>query len=121
MDKLVFFVDDDRMIINLVEYTLKNRSGYSIKTFTSGEDCLSNLSLNPDIIVLDHVFEGQDLSGIDILKEIRKRDIQIPVIILTSQDDAETKKQFRINGANYFIPKNDYFVDDLMEKIDSEL
>ena len=40
--KLVFFVDDDKMIINLLEYTFKSRQGIEVKTFFSGEECLEN-------------------------------------------------------------------------------
>ena len=121
MEKLVFFVDDDKMILNLLEYTLNNRPGYTIKTFDSGVDCLSNMFLKPDVIVLDYIFKGQKMTGLDILKEIRNNDKDIPVIILTSQDDNDVKDEFQRFGANYFIPKNDFFVDALMEKIDAEI
>ena len=104
MEKLVFFVDDDKMILNLLEYTLNNRPGYTIKTFDSGVDCLSNMFLKPDVIVLDY-----------------NNDKDIPVIILTSQDYNDVKDEFQRFGANYFIPKNDFFVDALMEKIDAEI
>ena len=52
-NKLIFFVDDDKMILHLLEYVFHNMENYTFKTFTSGEDCLNNIGMNPDVIVLD--------------------------------------------------------------------
>ena len=54
--RLIFFVDDDKLILNLMEYVFQSKNGYRIRTFSSGEDCLSNLNLNPDLIILDYYF-----------------------------------------------------------------
>ena len=120
MEKLVFFVDDDKMILNLLEYTLKNRGDYDVRTFYSGEECIKNLGLKPDLIVLDHIFKTdgtEKMSGMDILHEIRKIDKSLSVIILTSLDDEKLAGEFLANGAVKYIPKNDYFIDTLMDAI----
>lgn len=121
MKKLIFFVDDDKMILNLIEYTLNNREDYDIRTFQNGEDCLKDIDTNPDLIVLDHYFEEKTekfLTGLDILKEIKKVASKIPVIILSNHEDEDLMKEYIKNGANRFIPKNDYFIDTLMEAFD---
>jgi len=123
MEKLVFFVDDDKMILNLLEYTLKNRRDYDVRTFLSGEDCLKHLEMKPDLIVLDHIFKpnGSDnLSGMDTLHEIRRVDKFLPVVILTSMEDDKLADEFMANGAVKYIPKNDYFIDILMDAIDQQ-
>jgi two-component system, OmpR family, response regulator len=120
MEKLVFFVDDDKMILNLLEYTLKNRGDYDVRTFYSGEECIKNLGLKPDLIVLDHIFKAdgtEKMSGMDILHEIRKIDNSLSVIILTSLEDEKLAGEFLANGAVKYIPKNDYFIDTLMDAI----
>jgi two-component system OmpR family response regulator len=124
MGKLVFFVDDDKMILNLLEYTLKNRQDYDVKTFFTGEECIENLGLKPDLIVLDHLFKSNGKSsknGLEILKEIKHIDKNLPVIILTSQEDEKLAEEFISNGAEKFIPKNDYFIDALMETIEKQI
>lgn len=124
MSKLVFFVDDDKMILNLLEYTLNNREDFEVKTFQSGEDCIDNLSMDPDLIILDHVFkstEANPLNGLQTLRKIRMTNTEVPVVILSSQDDEDLKTRFMESGANLYIPKNDYFIDVLMETIDKEL
>jgi len=124
MGKLVFFVDDDKMILNLLEYTLKNRQDYDVKTFFSGEECLSHLGLNPDLIVLDHTFKSNGKaikSGLEVLREIKLLNNKLPVIILTSHEDQKLADEFILSGAAKFIPKNDYFIDALMETIEKEI
>ncbi|MCF8379256.1 MAG: response regulator [Bacteroidales bacterium] len=123
MSKLIFFVDDDKMILNFVEYTLNNRGTYDIRTYQSGEDCLKNLNLKPDLIVLDHYLERSSdkySTGFEILLEIKKLAPKTPIIILSSQDDKELIDNYLKSGASQYIPKNDYFIDILMESFDKE-
>lgn len=120
-EKLIFIVDDDKVILNLLEYTFKSREGYEVKTFSSGEDCLAHLELNPDIIVLDHMFylQGEKkMSGLDTLIELKKRLKDVPVIVLSGQDDTLVVKEFITNGAMKYIPKEDYFIDALVESVE---
>ena len=55
MSKTIFFVDDDKMILNLLEYTFQSRQDYQVITFQTGEECLENLDQKPRLIVLDHI------------------------------------------------------------------
>ena len=120
-DKLIFIVDDDKVILNLLEYTFKSREGYNVRTFDSGEDCLNNLHLNPDLIVLDHLFYLRGingLSGLETLKELRIKCPDVPVIILSGQEDLTLIREFIKNGAVKYIPKADYFIDVLVESVE---
>jgi DNA-binding NtrC family response regulator len=120
-DKLIFVVDDDRVILNLLEYTFKSREGYHVKTFMSGEECLEHIDQLPDLIVLDHLFylEGKEsMSGLDTLKRLRKLNVKAPVIILSGQEDITLIKEFIHNGAIKYIPKEDYFVDVLLDSVE---
>lgn len=123
-ENLIFFVDDDKMILNLLEYTIKNRHNYNVKSFYSGEECLANLSENPSLIVLDHYFskigDGK-LTGIETLEKIKTVSPKIPVIILSSQEDKALIPLYFLKGASRYISKDDYFVDSLMDAIDEEL
>jgi CheY-like chemotaxis protein len=121
MERLVFFVDDDKMILNLMEYTLKSREGYDIKTFLSGEECLENLNLKPDMIVLDYFFRANRedfMDGLEILSKIRERSPDIPVIVLSGQDDKTIREKFFKLGVTEYILKNDFFVDALIDSIE---
>lgn len=122
-NKLVFFVDDDKMILNLLEYTFKSRAGIQVKTFFSGEECLENLHLKPDLVVLDHLFpeDTGQMSGLDVIKEMRKADKDVSIIVLSSQQDENLIPEFLKVGAKQYISKDDYFIDALIESIDAEV
>lgn len=123
-EKLIFFVDDDKMIINLLEYTVKSKIPHKVKTFSSGEDCLANIDLNPDLIILDHILSTTDkeaLTGMDTLKEIVKIKPEIPIIMLSGQEDKSLVSKFIKNGAKKYIQKNEFFIDSLLEEIQQEL
>src|SRR5208283_3167012 len=120
-EKLIFVVDDDKVILNLLEYTFKSREGYKVRTFMSGEECLEHMDQEPDLIVLDHLFylEGKEsMSGLDTLKTLRKINVNVPVIILSGQEDLSLVKEFIGNGAVKYIPKEEYFVDVLIESVE---
>lgn len=120
-EKLIFVVDDDKVILNLLEYTFKSRDGYKVRTFMSGEECLQHLDQEPDLIVLDHLFyfEGKEsMSGLETLKTLRRINVNVPVIILSGQGDLTLVKEFIGNGAIKYIPKEEYFVDVLIESVE---
>jgi len=112
------------MIINLLEYTFQNRHRYQIKSFISGEDCLEAMDLNPDLIVLDYQMSSYDeerMDGLETLNEIRKKDPNLPVIVLTGNGSDELYLEFKNTGAVGYLTKDDYFVDSLMEQINEVL
>jgi DNA-binding NtrC family response regulator len=121
MSKLIFFVDDDRMIINLLEYTFQNRQQYDVKSFESGEACVQSLHMKPDLVVLDHQLAGageKKMNGIETLEKIMDYDGKIPVIILTGFGTDDLYHRFIKKGAKRFLTKDDYFIDSLIDTID---
>ena len=124
MNKLIFFVDDDKMIINLLEYTFQSREQYDVRTFHSGEACLDAMNLNPDLIVLDHILEGDgkaNLNGMGTLDKIKEINKDVPVIVLTGYGNDELLAEFMEKGAARFLTKDDYFIDSLIETIQEVL
>ena len=122
MDRLIFFVDDDKMMLNLMEYTFKCREGFEVKSFFSGEECLKHLHLNPKLIVLDY-YMGTDeegaMTGLDTLRKINSLNKNVPVIILSREKDEDTIAEFKKEGAMRYVVKDDYFIDTLIEAIET--
>ncbi|PID92238.1 MAG: hypothetical protein CSA96_04345 [Bacteroidetes bacterium] len=124
MGKLIFFIDDDKMILNLLEYTLQARQDYNVVSYMTGEACLENLDKNPQLIVLDHVLGGEHegkMNGLETLKQIRKVNKEVPVVILTGHNDDTLLTEFMENGANRYLTKDDFFIDSLIETISQVL
>jgi CheY-like chemotaxis protein len=55
--KNIFIVDDDEMQSSMLQDYLSKYSTFNVHIFTSGEDCIKNLELNPDVIFLDYNFD----------------------------------------------------------------
>lgn len=122
--KLIFFVDDEKVILNLLEYTFSSRDGYEVKTFSSGEECVQHLEMKPDLIVLDHMLASKndsDWTGLDVLKKIRARFADIPVFILSGNQEETLIEDYYSNGATKYITKNSFFIDSLIDEIKKEL
>ena len=115
-DKLIFFVDDEPMFINLMEYTFKCRSGYDVKTFGSGEECLESMYLNPDLVVVDFFLScAESLTGIDLVKKIKKTNPATLLIFLSGNDDKAVINEAKALGVEQYILKDGYFIDNLIE------
>jgi len=121
MDKLIFFVDDDKMMLNLMEYTFKCREGFEVKSYFSGEECIRNLDLKPQLIVLDYYLgsDGENaMSGLDTMRKINSINKKIPVIILSREKDRGTIEKFIEEGAMKYVVKDHFFIDTLIETIE---
>jgi len=122
-NKLIFFVDDEKMILNLVEYVFNTSDEYDVKTYDSGEACLENLTLNPELIVLDQNFLSHPgmISGMDTLKKIKEYNPAIKVVMLTAQGNQELVDEFIKAGATKYLTKDKHFIDSLMAVIKEAL
>jgi two-component system alkaline phosphatase synthesis response regulator PhoP len=84
---LIFAVDDEDSILNLVEYNLR-RDGFDVESFKTGEQFLVRLkNKQPDLIILDLMLPGID--GLDVCKLLKKDTLlaKIPVIMLTAKSE----------------------------------
>jgi DNA-binding NtrC family response regulator len=80
-----FIVDDDVFCAKMHEQYLLNLNYSNIKCFSNGNDCLNNLNQNPDIIFLDHNMDG--ITGLEVLKKIKRYNPSIYVIIVSGQQN----------------------------------
>ena len=121
-EKLIFFVDDEPMFINLMEYTFKCKSGYRIRTFNSGEECIKCMDMNPDLVIVDFFLQGADpqMTGLNVLKKIKEINPTTLIVFLSGNDDEATINEAMTAGAKRYILKNGYFIDNLIECV-SEL
>ncbi|MCW5924103.1 MAG: response regulator [Saprospiraceae bacterium] len=104
----IFVVDDDNMYAAMLADHLEAQ-GYSVKTFSTGEQCLENLDENPYLIILDYYLDSEvpgAKNGLEILKEIKKTDEDIKVIMLSSQEHYGVALQTIAKGAIYYVIKD---------------
>lgn len=108
--KLIFLVDDDPLYLKFLEIDFSENNQYEIKTFATGELCLENISLNPDVVVLDYHLNSVDetaINGLQTLDLIKKEKPELPIIILSSQDKIEVAVNCMKHKAFDYIVKSE--------------
>jgi DNA-binding NarL/FixJ family response regulator len=117
--KHIFIVEDNELYSMMLDYILTKDSIYQFVRFNSGEECIKNLYLNPDIIILDYGLPG--LNGYETLLAIKKHNSHTHVIILSNNTDNKIKKKLLKAGADDFVLKQDHGETQIIEKIESLL
>lgn len=108
----VFLVDDDKMYLELLSDQLKQhlKMKHIIKSFSTGEECLENLDENPDMVVLDYYLNKDNpkaKNGVEILQDIKKKNPNIEVIMLSGQDKIEVAVNAVKHGAFEYVVKSE--------------
>lgn len=101
----ILVVDDSSMILSFMRRILDKT--YTVKTATSGEECLEAVKVSmPNLILLDMHMTGID--GLETLGRLKasRETSEIPVIILTGDQHSETEIKCLRDGAVDFISKN---------------
>ena len=101
----VFITDDDIFSLNVHEQYLKNIGISDINLFLNGVECLNNLSLNPDIIFIDHNMDI--LNGFETLKKIKRVNPNIFVVMVSAQENMNTAIEALKYGAFDYIIKGE--------------
>lgn len=110
----IFLVDDDALFLKSLEIEFLQNGDFIVETFATGELCIENLSNNPDIIILDYHLDGIDknaMNGLETLDKIKEFNVDIPVIILSSQDKIEVAVNcMHHKAADYVVKSETAFV-----------
>lgn len=102
---MIYCVEDDRSIRELITYTLKI-SGFEAEGFENAKDFFAALEKTaPELILLDIMLEGKD--GLQILKELKENDRfrNIPVIMATARTSEFDKVIGLDSGADDYLSK----------------
>jgi CheY-like chemotaxis protein len=118
--KLIFVVDDDPFINMLVTKRFSSEC-YHFERFGYGEECLSALHKNPDLIILDYCFinsEHEVMNGMEVFDRIKELKPDIPVIMLSGQEKGEIVLDFARKGIDDYIIKDINLINNLNVAID---
>lgn len=112
---LAFIVEDSEMYALMLEHKLSKEVGFCIRKFSTGEECVSNLHLNPDLIILDYNLPG--INGLETLKRIKKAKLDLPVLVISAQQDLKIAINMFGEGALDYITKDQETVFELNKAI----
>jgi DNA-binding response OmpR family regulator len=120
MKKLVFIIDDDPVYLNFMKGHFKQMAEFETQVYLSGKDAIKALDdTKPFLIILDHLFlNDPDNTGLEYLKEIRKKTSRIPVIYITSIDEQILRSKTAKMKVVDYILKDDAFLIHLRTALD---
>jgi two-component system, OmpR family, response regulator len=99
----ILVVEDDLAMADLLRRAL-TREGYAVDAVESGEDGLWSASENTyDAVVLDVMIPPPD--GIALVRELRRRDRGVPVLMLSARDEVADRVAGLAAGADDYLPK----------------
>ncbi|MBU1370247.1 MAG: sigma-54 dependent transcriptional regulator [Bacteroidetes bacterium] len=102
----IFIVEDDMLYGEMLRHHLALNPDNEVHLYNNGEECLKNLYREPSMVSLDYSLP--DMSGLDVMRRIKKEHPEIPVIIVSGQEDISTAVTLLREGAyDYFVKDDD--------------
>ena len=111
----IFIVEDDYLYQRMIKYVMELNPDHEVYLFATGEECLQQLHLQPDIISLDYSLP--DITGEEVLEKIKAYNEEILVLILSGQQDIATAVKLLKKGAYDYIIKDEETKDRLLNAI----
>ena len=123
---ILFVVDDDDTSIFILRKYIDRKKQFVIHTFDSGEECVENLHLNPEIMVLDYYLtqSGSRMNGKDVVAAVKNSGKHPRIVMLSGQEDGrivlelinEGVRDYVIKGENAFAELDEILNDFLHER-----
>jgi two-component system, NtrC family, response regulator PilR len=99
----VLVVDDEEVIRDVLENLLE-REGWKVTVAENAAEALDSFENEPfDVVLLDLMLP--DRSGLDVLRDMRRRDPDAVIVIVTAYSSIEGAIQAMREGAFHYIPK----------------
>jgi two-component system, NtrC family, response regulator AtoC len=102
----IYVVEDNDWYNRLLVHTLSLNPDYEVKGFLNGRDFINHLHEPPDIVTLD--YRLPDISGTELLKQLKQEHPEIQVILISEQEDINTVVELlKLGAKDYIIKSND--------------
>lgn len=112
----ILIIEDDERILGFLKRGLEGE-GHAVDLALNGEAGLGFVKMRSyDVILLDVYLPEMD--GIGVCKELRRRRMRTPVLMMTAKDSPEVQQEAVRAGVNDYLPKPFSF-ELLLAKIDA--
>ncbi|HEY6162444.1 MAG TPA: response regulator [Bacteroidia bacterium] len=112
----IFIVEDNEKYSMMLDYVLSKDNNYRFIRLSSGEDCIKNLHLDPDIIILDYGLPG--MNGYETLLNIKTIKPNVHVITLTNNTDHILEVKLKAAGSDHHVFKQGHGERQVIEKVE---
>lgn len=113
----IFIVEDEVWYREILEYHLSLNPNCEVFSFATGKDCLNNLHKKPSVYVLDYSLP--DITGKLLLKKLKAHNPDIPIIIVSGQEEIAIAVELLKDGAYDYIIKDNETKNRLWDCINS--
>ncbi len=109
MAKKILLVDDETDFLDIMGERIRSW-GYEVILVSNGKEAIEAIRRKePEIVILDYLMPEMD--GIDTLKQIRRIDKDIPVIMFTAYPEMKAIDGTEKLGVSAFVPKLSVYTD----------
>lgn len=99
----VAIVDDDAAVRSALSRLLE-ASDIRTRSYESARDFLDSLaSETPGCLIVD--FQMPEMTGLELLEQLSRSGVSIPIIVITAHGDAELRRRCLAAGAAAYLPK----------------
>ena len=100
---LILLVEDDHSIAQALQLAL-HKQGYSVNTVGTGKAALLAIETEPpDLAIFD--LGLPDMDGLAVLRQVRSRNVDLPVLLLTARASLDDKVAGLDSGADDYLAK----------------
>ena len=112
----LLIVEDDRTVGRFLQRGLEEHR-HNVDLVDNGDDGLDRGTLGSyDVVILDLRLPG--VSGLEVLRTLRDRGVETPVLVLTAQDALESKVQALRDGADDYVTKP-FALEEILARVDA--
>ena len=112
----LLIVEDDRTVGRFLQRGLEEHR-HNVDLVDNGDDGLDRGTHGSyDVVILDLRLPG--VSGLEVLRTLRDRGVETPVLVLTAQDALESKVQALRDGADDYVTKP-FALEEIMARVDA--
>ncbi|MGZ3899374.1 MAG: response regulator [Bacteroidia bacterium] len=102
----IFVVENDNIFVKMLDYIFSKDIVFKFYDFKSEEDCIENLDLKPDVIILDHALSGA-MNDSEAIRRVKKKNSRIYIIVLLESRDEKLASKLLNAGASDYVFKED--------------
>ncbi len=113
----ILVVDDDPLVRDMLAMILSD-GGYAVKTAENGLEAVTKLQSGSDIEVIISDMNMPEMDGNALIREIRKNDEDIPIIILTGNNEISVAVEAIRNGASEYLLKDENIQDTVILSVE---
>ncbi len=102
--KKLLFVEDEEDLVDVISNTL-NKLNINYLTAKNGKEALVIVENNPDLSIIITDINMPEMNGLEMIEELKKRNINLPIVIMSAHTELEYLNKAKELGANEYLLK----------------